>query len=259
MRRVAAVAVAALLALTACGSSSDGNSATGALRETARKLDTIRSARIDLRMTAKSASSGEVGFALKGPFQLPERQGVPVADVELTELRGEQESTVRFVATGTEAYVVRDGRATKLAGSGGVDVGGEGGGLGDLRIDGWLRDPVLADGDAETDKITAGLNVARAFDDLGRLGERLNTGLLATLRPLDDRSREQLEAAARDSSVEVWTGKENRLLRRLVIRVTLTAAGEVPEGLRALVPVTLSLSMDLAEVNRPVKVDPPTT
>lgn len=259
MRSLAAAV--ALLAAVGCGASG-GGSAQEALRDTARKLDDITSARIDLRMTAQSASSGPVGFRMRGPFALPERAGVPVADVELTELRGKQETTVKYVATGQDAYVVRDGKATKLSGSGGVTFD-RGNGLGSLRIDGWLRDPKVSDGGdvggTDTDKISAGLNVARAFDDLGRLGEQLKTSALANLRPLDARAREQVEKAARDATIEVWTGKEDRLLRRLVVNVVLTAAGEVPEGLKALVPVTLSLTMDLAAVNQPVKVEAPAT
>lgn len=250
-----AFAAVAVAALTACGS--PGSPAESALRDTAKNLGDIRSARLDLRMTAESAASEPVGFSLKGPFALPEKEGLPVADVEVTELRGKQSVTSSFVSTGTEAYVVRDGRATKLAGD--VSVGGESGGLESLRIDGWLRDPEIADGSGDTERITAGLNVAAAFDDLGRLGERLGTSALAGLRPLDDAAKAQLERSAKDSSIEVVTGKDDRLLRRLVLKVTLTAAGEVPEGLRSLVPVTLTLSMDLAEVNQPVRVEPPAT
>ncbi|HWL36969.1 MAG TPA: hypothetical protein VNQ77_12320 [Frankiaceae bacterium] len=251
-----AFAAVAVAALAACGSS--GSPAEDALRDTAKNLGDIRSARLDLRMTAESAASEPVGFSLKGPFALPEKEGLPVADVEVTELRGKESVTSSFVSTGTEAYVVRNGKTTKLNASG-VSVGGESGGLESLRIDGWLRDPEIEDGDGDTERITAGLNVAAAFDDLGRLGERLGTSALAGLRPLDDAAKAQLEKSAKDSSIEVVTGKDDRLLRRLVLKVTLTAAGEVPEGLRSLVPVTLSLSMDLAEVNRPVRVEPPAT
>jgi predicted small lipoprotein YifL len=253
--RRAAFAALAVAALAACGPS--GSPAENALRDTAKNLGDIRSARLDLSMTAKSAASEPVGFSMKGPFALPDKEGLPVADVEVTELRGKQSTTSSFVSTGTEAYVVRDGRATKIAG--GVKVGGESGGLEALRIDGWLRHPKIEDGPGDTERITAGLDVAAAFDDLGRLGERLGTSALAGLRPLDDAAKAQLEKSAKDSSIEVVTGKKDRLLRRLVLTVTLTAAGEVPSGLRSLVPVTLSLSMDLAEVNRPVRVEPPAT
>lgn len=257
----AALTALALVGLVACGGGGSGGSAQDALRETAKNLDDIRSGRIDLRLTAESAGApAPVGFTLKGPFALPKEEGLPVADLAVTELRGKQELATRFVSTGTEAWVVRDGGApVKLSGNGGVSVGGSEGGLGSLRIDGWLRDPQSSDVGDDAQRITAGLNVAAAFDDLGRLGERLKSSSLAGLRPLDEDAKAALERSAKDSSVEVVTGKEDRLLRRLVLTVTLTGAGEVPEGLRSLVPVTLSLTLDLAEVNQPVKVDPPTT
>lgn len=256
--RAAAVGVA-LAALAACGSSSPENDA---LRETAKKLGEIRSATLDLRMTAESpAAKGPVGFSMRGPFALPSAAGLPVANLEVSELRGSGTATVTFVSTGEKAYVVRNGKATPLA-SPGISVGGgEGGGLGELRIDKWLRDPKTSDGGdvggTGTDHVEAGLDVVAAFEDLGRLGERLGTSSLAAIRPLDEKSREVLRKSAKDSMVELWTGKDDRLLRRLILRVSLDAAGELPEGLRSLAPVTLSLSLDLSNVNKPVHVDAP--
>ena len=243
---------ALLLVGASAGGSSGGTSADEALRDTARNLNDIRSARMDLRMTAESGDTAPVGFAMSGPFALPDKAGLPVADLKVTELRGKTETTVTFVSTGTEAYVVRDGNATRLAD--GISVGGENAGFGDLRIDGWLRDPKLTD-DGDVQRISAGLEVATAFDDLGRLGERLGAPLLAGLKPLDDDGRKALAKAAKNSSIEVWTGKDDRLLRKLVLTVTLT--GDAPASLRSLVPVTLRLSLDLADVNRPVRVEAP--
>lgn len=251
---------AAFLAVVSCSAS--GTPATRALRSTANKLDDVRSATLDLRMTASSpGADGPVGFAMRGPFALPAKSGLPVADLTVTELRGRKSYATSFVSTGQSAYVVRAGRVTALPGNAGVDVGGSGGGLGALRIDRWLRNPAMSDGGTvggvRTDHVTAGLDVAAAFDDLGRLGERLGTSTLAALKPLDARSRDLLAKAARDSSIEVWTGHKDRLLRRLVLKVTLTAADGIPASLKALVPVTLSFSMDLSNVNRPVHVDAP--
>ena len=261
MRRLAPAAVAAAFALVACGGG--GSSEDHALRDTARRLGEIRSATLDLRMTAETpAAKGPVGFSMRGPVALPSAAGLPVANLEVSELRGADSATVTFVSTGDKAYVVRSGKVTPIA-SPGVSVGGGdgSGGLGELRIDGWLRDPKTSDGGsvngADTDRILAGLDVAAAFDDLGRLGERLGTSSLSGLRPLDQRSREVLQKAAKDSSVELWTGKKDRLLRRLVLRVTLEAAGELPPALKSMAPVTLSLSLDLSKVNEPVHVDAP--
>jgi hypothetical protein len=259
VRRLAAALLGGVL-LAGCGSSA--SPAVSALRDTAKKLDDVRSARLDLKLSAESpAARGPVGFALRGPFALPDKAGLPVADLQVTELRGARTVTSRFVSTGQQAYVVRDGHVMSLPGGGGVTVGGDGGGLGSLRIDHWLRDPKVSDGGdvggTETDHVTAGLDVATAFDDLGRLGERLGTSALAGLRPLDARSKAALAKAASHSSIEVWTGKKDRLLRRLVLHVTLAAGDKLPATLRSMAPVTLSLSLDLSAVNEPVHVDPP--
>jgi hypothetical protein len=258
--RRALCALCAVLALVACGSSS-GSPAAKALRDTAKRLDDVRSATMDLKMTASSPSAKDgVGFSLSGPFALPDKQGLPVADMKVTELRGSATSTVSFVSTGQAAYVVRGSRVTALPATS-VGVGGKGGGLGTLRIDSWLRSPSLAAGETvdgvETDHISAGLDVATAFDDLGRLGEKLGVATLAGLRPLDAEAKARLAKSAASSHIEVWSGRKDHLLRKLVLTVTLTA--DVPPSLRSLVPVTLALSMSLADVNQPVHVSPPQT
>jgi hypothetical protein len=263
VRSRALLAGGLLVAVAACGSGAGGTPAQRTLRDTAKHLDDIRSATMELRLSASSpAAKGPVGFELSGPFALPKGDGLPVADLKVSELRGGRTYDSRFVSTGEKAYVVRDGEVTRLPGNGGVDVGGDGG-LGALRIDRWLRDPVMSDGGGaggvSVDRIVAGLDVAAAFEDLAKIGDRLGVAMLAGLKPLDAKSREQLERAAKDSSVEVLSGHDDRLLRRLVVKVTLTAAGEVPAALRSLVPVTLSLALDLTDVNKPVHVDPPTS
>jgi hypothetical protein len=255
----AALPVAAFVVLTGCGQS--GTPVQRAMHDTAARLDRIRSASMDLSMTAESpGAKGPVGFAMKGPFALPGKAGLPVANLTVTELRGAQTYRASFVSTGQQAYVVRGGRPVALPSETSFDLEG-GNGLGSLRIDRWLRSPRLSDGGtvggADTDKIEAGLDVAAAFDDLGRLGERLGTSALAGLRPLDDAAKAQLARAASSSSIEVWTGAKDRLLRRLVLKVTLAPGGALPEALRKMVPVTLSFTLGLSAVNEPVHVDPP--
>jgi hypothetical protein len=254
--------VAFAVAASACGTGTGGTPVQRALRDTAKHLDDIRSATMQLRLSAASpAAKGPVGFELSGPFALPSGNGLPVADLKVRELRGGKSYDSRFVSTGEKAYVVRAGKVTPLEGNGGIDVGGDGGGLSALRIDRWLLDPVMTDGGdvggVRTDRIVARLDVAAAFDDLAKIGDRLGESFLAGLKPLDDRSRQQLETAAKDSSVEVLSGHDDRLMRRLIVKVTLTAAGQVPAALRSLVPVTLSLALDLTDVNRPVHVEAP--
>jgi hypothetical protein len=212
-------------------------------------------------MAAESpAAKGPVGFAMKGPFALPAKAGLPVANLAVTELRGARTYQASFVSTGQQAYVVRSGHPVALPSGTSFDLEG-GNGLGALRVDRWLRSPRLSAGGAiggvATERIAAGLDVAAAFDDLGRLGERLGTSALAGLRPLDDAAKAQLARAASSSSIEVWTGAKDRLLRRLVLKVTLAPGGALPEALRKMVPVTLSFSLDLSAVNEPVHVDPP--
>jgi hypothetical protein len=124
-----------------------------------------------------------------------------------------------------------------------------GGGLAGLDLDlgSWIGDAQSEDGPGDTERITGKLDVGAAMADLARLAsQRL---------PADIRQR--LVESVSESSVEVVTGRKDRLLRKLRVRVTLTIPREAEAVLGSTGRAKLEFDADLAKVNQPVRVDAP--
>ena len=265
MRRVAALALAAV-SLAACGGS--GGDAEDVLAETADNLEEIESGTLAMRLvvTPKGEDAETVGFELRGPFSLEGPGEFPVARIEYTQIRGSERGTVTVVSTGRKAFVEVDGQAyelppeqaTQLRQAGRELEQGEG--LGELGVDDWIVDPELSDGGevggTETDRISAELDVSAAALDLVELGRGLAQGSLDGLSEADRRT---IERATRSAKLELFTGKDDRLLRRLDLDVDL--GFDVPGDLRAalgrLVGARIDFELTVDDPNEPVEVAEP--
>lgn len=227
--------LAAALALTGCGG--DGGDATPALRETARKLGTIRSGIITFRMEVDPRGAAEpFGFAFTGPFELGGAGELPSADVEYTQRANGEQATVRLVSDGERAVTLIGGQEVELDGDAlqelrdaGAQVLGsdesDDAGLEELQVDTWLVEPKLSDGPDGTDRIDGELDVVEVANALIELA-----GPLTGAKRLDEDAAAQLRDAVESSEFELLTGEGDRLLRKLELAVELAA--EVPSELR---------------------------
>lgn len=242
----AARVLAPAVLIAGCG----GEDPDQVLSQTAKNLRTIRSGELSMRMGIQAGQSGAVGFALAGPFALPRSGGMPRARVSYTQIAGDRRATVTVTSTGRRAYVTAGGRTRRLPAAQARKLRVGPGGAGEqLRIGSWVRDPKLADGPeldgAETERLTAALDVRAAARDLLRVAGALGPGEGAAL----GRSGRELERAVRSSSFELLTGKEDRLLRRVRIGIALR-----PQGGRE---ARIRFALGLRRPNRPVRIVPP--
>lgn len=260
-------AVAAVVALSAgCGP----RGAAGVLDETASKMGEISSGQLRLRLVASAGVDGRerrpVGFELDGPFSLPSKKGMlPLARLSLTRLRGGVGEPTVFVSTGDKAFIEVGGSAYELPSDQLSSLrGGEPGkgGLEGLDIADWAEKPKVTKGGSldgvAVERVTAALDVTEALNDLVDVAARLGAGAGTGLRRIEGKSAEQLKRAVRSARLEVVTGAEDRLLRRLRIDVTLLAPEpRLVEALGPLAGTRLELELDIAKPNQPVKIDPP--
>ena len=228
------------------------------LQETAQNLDRIESGvlSVSVRMTPKDGD--ELGYEIEGPIRLGKESEPPVADVRYTQIANGQEDTVRLVLQEDgSGYVERDGeridldetQLAELLESGSL-LGGDG--LRRLSFERWIVDPELSEGPDGTDKVTGELDVAAAMAGLAAL-----SGLLQQNVVLTAEQREQVSDAVEESSFELLTGEEDRLLRKLALEFTLET--EVPEELREAigddaVGAGFSFELELDDVNEPVRI-----
>jgi hypothetical protein len=249
--------VAIVVALAGCGGGSN-SSAEPALKETSRNLAKIESGILSLSVRMAPEHGDEVGYSIEGPVQLAAEGELPLADVEYTQRANGQEETVRLVLTEAGGWVERDGSRIDLTQSQLDQLRASGsllgqGGLEDLGFEKWIADTELSDGPDETDKVTGELDVVAAMNGLAGL-----SGLLAGgAAKVTESHREDVEDAVEDSSFELLTGKEDRLLRKLAIMFELDA--DVPEELREAlgeerVGARFEFDLSLDEVNQPVQI-----
>lgn len=260
------VGLALGLVLAGCGGG--GGDANKILSETASNLGEIRSGTLSmkLRVDPQGEAGGEpFGFELEGPFAL-RREGLPVARVAYTRTIGDRRATVTVISTGKRAFVEVNGRTYELPASETESLRSTGGALGGggelerLAIDDWVEKPEASDGGEvggdETDKVEARLDVVDATNGLIELARRIGR---ADLSRLEGKSAKQLEDSVESSSFELWTGEDDRLLRRLKIEAKL--GFDVPDVLREtfgdVVGAEILFELGVEKPNEPVHVAEP--
>ena len=263
-----ATAVAALVTAGCGGAGGSGEDGAQALRRTSANLAKIHSGDLTLRLVLTPGKSGGggrgVGVEMKGPFSFAGGGPLPVARVSYTQIAGGQQVPATFISTGRAAFVEVNGTTYRLPRAQadvlrlGAGAGADAKGLDALQLDArrWMRHPKLSGGPdlqgQKTDRITGDLNAGPALSDLLGAASRAGTG--GGLQGADAR---RLSETVRSSSIEVLTGAEDRLLRR----VTVSADLDVPESLRRQVGGRAALHLDfqlgVARPNRQVTVTAP--
>ena len=251
---------ALLLAVAALAAGCGGGHAHEVLSETASKLGKIHSGDLTLRLVVspRTGTKGRIGFELRGPFAL--RPGsLPIAKVAYTEIAGAREATATFISTGTKAYAEVNGTAYELPAATTEVIrraagGGSGGGFGSFDIASWVKHPQVTSAGGN-DHVSAELDVVNAANGL----LELLRGLGRQAPTIEGDEADRLRAAVESSSFDVWTGKQDRLLRRMLLKAQL--GFDVPPNLRRVLGDVVGAKIDfelaVAHPNQAVSVPPP--
>lgn len=105
---------------------------------------------------------------------------------------------------------------------------------------------------ASTDLIRSDLDAVEAFNDLIGIAESFAGGDVG-LPLIEGSSAEQLENAVEEATIEIYTGSEDRFLRRLVIDVDfgIKDRAGAPEDLTQLAGARMLVEMEIADPKRP--------
>ena len=270
-RRMRLAAMAVSICLSTAGCAGDP-SAQDVLAGTASKLRDLRSGRLDLRLVVTPAgkgADGDIGFELKGPFGLGKPGALPVGELAYTQIAGPRRGSATLISTGREAFVKVGERVYELPPRQQRELRGaaaaldEQRGLAALYVGDWVRRPKLSGGGTvggvEADRVSAELDVVAALNDLASLSRGLHGERTDGSATLEGVSARQVERAVRSSRLELLSGKDDRLLRRLVMEVDFGL--DVPEVLRSdlgrLAGGRLSFELRVDDPNRPVAVPEP--
>ncbi len=274
------------LALVGCGSSgggsgSDSAGAQGLIQQTFSGGHTVSSGVLHFALTldpsGSSTLTSPISLGLDGPFQTRGKGNLPASDFTISVAALGRTSSLGLISTGTHGYVTLQGAAYQLPtadfkrldsgfSSAGASATGHGGlvGLG-INPEHWLTGPRVvgsADiGGADTTHIRAGVNVGALLQDLSGFLARTaarttaKTKLPSSIPPA---TAQRITAAVKNATVDVWTGKADRTLRKLALNLTVPATGQFLTLLRGLRTAHISLSVQYSDLNQPQTISAPT-
>jgi hypothetical protein len=238
------------LAAAACGSDKTQSAGSGTntsqlLHDTFANLGKMKSADMNLQLHLTSPQ-GAVGAQLQGPFVSQGQGKLPRFAISATLTAAGRSERVGATWTGEKAfitlqntsYAVSDLVARQFAAGyqqalrSNQSKQAKGGLLlSSLGIDftKWLKDAHNAGtaqvGGVQTVQITGQADIPRMVDDLQRIAQRARSlgvpGTSGAQTRLTPAQRAQLVQAIRSVAVQVYTGAQDRILRRLVLHAVL--------------------------------------
>jgi hypothetical protein len=258
------VALVAAAAVAGCGGG--GGNAKDVLADTAVKLGKIRSGVLyaELVVTPRGMGRGPSGFRLDGPFSLGPDGSPDELRIAYKEL-GAARPTATVIAAGGRGYVETEGKTYELGFAQAAALRAvtrqlrSSGALARLSVEDWIRDPELSNGGrvggADTDRIVARFDVDRAAEEVVSLVR----GAGEQYPELRDVDADELADAVQSSSFELFTGKRDRLLRRVRIEADLSLGGprELRSVLGSLVGAKVKFVLGVDHPNSAIHVSPP--
>jgi hypothetical protein len=281
--RTLASLVLTLLAATllaACGGGDAADSSTPVdqlLDETFSGGKTIESGRLDVSLGVEPDTGQPVTVKVAGPFKNEGAGRLPQLDLDASFAGGGQTLEAGVTATADSAFVSYGGDTYEIAGpvfqqfkAGYEEAAKRSSGqkdqsLASLGIDPrrWLTNAENAGeakvGDTDTIKITGDVDVPKLLDDVDGALERLRRlgvqGSEQLPERLTDEEKQQTADAVERLDVEIYTGADDRILRRMVVGLGLQA----PDGQEAAGAQSADIRFDLQllEVNEEQDIEAP--
>jgi hypothetical protein len=276
--------VLAVAGVTACGSggSAESKSVDQLLAETFGSGKGITSgklnASLDFTLAGVSGFDQPVAVKLYGPFEGRGKGKMPEFDLALNFSQGGQNVAAGAVSTGSKGYLRIRGQAYELPDEvfaqfrqGFLQAGKQSGGKQDTTLKALGIDPrrwltgarkvgEATVGGARTVHISAGIAVDRFLADvntlLGRAGDLGLTGLPKT-QGLTAAQRAEIARSVRTARVDVYTGADDTILRRLVLNVSLSVPASARKAIGGLRDGKIFLDLGFADINRPQSINPP--
>lgn len=274
LARLPMICCVALLALVpaACGGASGDEDVDALLQETFSGDKQVDSGRLSLvaRVDARGSEQLQqpVRLEIRGPFRKASPDEVPEFDldarVSTSGLTYDVGATVLddkgYVLFQDEDYALSDElfEQFKSGFQEGHKDGSEPAGPATLGIDPrkWLRNARNA-GEAEvagqdTIKLTGDVDVPKLVDDLAA-AQQADPAAKKKPTELSDAQQERIEEAVDAMRVEIYTGADDRILRRIVIAADVSA----PKGEESFDSAKIRLDYTLSQLNEDQEIEAP--
>jgi hypothetical protein len=280
--------LAAVLALAACGGDGGGGSdedAAQVIQQTFSGEKDVDSGKLNMNVSAEIEGSGAasqiegpVTLKLAGPFQSRGNDALPEVDIDLSVSGGGQTFTAGALTTGEAAFISYQNTDYKVPDSqfrrykrqierdARRDNQNNNFSLAQLGINprNWIENPKNEGteevGGAETIHVTADVDVKAFVDDLDNLLQRASSlGVQNEQVPqeLTQRQKDQIQEAIEDVRFDLWTGEQDKILRRIEVEFGFRLPRELREDAQGVERGNVKMALEISDVNQDQQINPP--
>ena len=274
----------ALALIAGCGGggadeADSGTDVNELLKDTFSGSKAIDSGKLDISLGVTTDTGEPLNVKVAGPFVNEGENRLPKLDIQASFEGGGQSMSGGVISTGDRGFVSFGGETYEISGpifeqfkagyeqaaKQGTEQSEDKQSLAALGIDPrrWLTNAKNAGeakvGDTDTIKITGDVDVDKLLDDVNGALEKIRALGVQGTGELPDKLTEEEKAqtaeAIKDLSVEIYTGADDRILRRLVVSLGLQA----PEGTTqaGASSADVKLDLQLLDVNEDQEITAP--
>jgi hypothetical protein len=289
---LALITVVLAVGAAACGGGGGGSGADArqVVQQTFAGNKRVDSGKLDLSMTANLSATGlaatQVGnnpiiIKMAGPFQSRGTNKLPAMDLTLSASGSGADFSAGAISTGDKGYVTFQGKPYTVPDSvfarfkrgfeqqqrqssstQNVDFKALG-----INPDSWLKNP-KDEGDEEiggatTTHVSSDVDLDALLKDLDSLLKRADKlglsqqQLQQVPRGLNSQTRKQLKDSVKKAKVDIWTGKDDKVLRRLRLDLSFVVPAALQSQLQGVKGGNVKLDLVVADVNKPQDISPP--
>lgn len=275
---VSLAAVLAAAALTACGSSSAGNStqAQSLLRQ-AFKAHPINSGKLTVALAVAPSGSKTlnkpIALNFGGPFQSLGKGNVPKSDFTLRLSAFGRSGSLGIISTGTKGYVTLEGTSYQLPAStfrqfesslAPVTRSGSLGKLPKVNFLSWVRHPVVVGHETvagtDTTHVRGGIDVHKLLSDLESVMHKApSAGVSGLGSGLSSANIDRIAGKLQNPTLDVWVGSSDHTMRKLAVGFSVPVTGSTSTLLGGLRSAHIALTIQYADINQPQTITAPSS
>jgi hypothetical protein len=129
----------------------------------------------------------------------------------------------------------------------------------------WLSNPTIVGsesvGGTSTTHIRAGVNVQALVSGISQFLQKASalgvTGTAKYPQGLSASTQSRIASEIQSPSFDVWTGNDDKTMRRLQVGLTIPVNGQLSTALGGLTAATFGLSIQYSNLNQPQTITPP--
>lgn len=278
------------LGVTACGgdeASGTDESAQQLIDQTFSGEKKVDSGKVNLDLSAKleatgaaaSQLEGPISLKLTGPFQSQGEDKLPEVDFDMTISAGGQKFTAGAVTTDDQAFIAYQGTEYKIpqdqferyrrqveresrqnqGQQNQFDLASLG-----VNPRDWLRNPKKEGeedvGGAKTVHVSSDVRIGALLKDVNDLIRRAGRlGLESDQVPqrIPERTQRQIEESVKTARFDLWTGKDDKIMRRLEIEFSFDLPEELRTQAQGVSGGTVDIKVEIAELNEDQEIKVP--